>query len=63
MRISNFGKALCRNSGGVVDLMEDMAMTYFDALETRSADQRASDQAVALQAQLERARSAPRHRR
>ncbi len=34
-------------------------MTYFDALETRSADQRASDQAVALQAQLERARSAP----
>ncbi len=34
-------------------------MTYFDALETRSADQRASDQAVALQAQLKRARSAP----
>jgi phenylacetate-CoA ligase len=39
--------------------MEDLAMTYFDALETRSADQRASDQAVALQAQLKRARSAP----
>ncbi len=34
-------------------------MTYFDALETRSADQRASDQAMALQSQLERARSAP----
>ncbi len=34
-------------------------MTYFDALETRSADQRASDQAEALRAQLERAQSAP----
>jgi phenylacetate-CoA ligase len=39
--------------------MEDLAMTYFDALETRSADQRASDQAGALHAQLKRARSAP----
>jgi len=34
-------------------------MTYFDALETRSADERASDQAVALREQLKRATSAP----
>ncbi len=34
-------------------------MTYFDALETRSADERASDQAAALRAQLERAKSSP----
>ncbi len=34
-------------------------MTYFDVLETRSADQRASDQALALRTQLERAKSAP----
>jgi len=34
-------------------------MTYFDALETRSADERASDQAVALREQLKRVTSAP----
>nr|WP_170680234.1 phenylacetate--CoA ligase family protein [uncultured Ruegeria sp.] len=34
-------------------------MTYFDALETRSADQRLSDQTQALRAQLQRAKSAP----
>ncbi|WP_050604693.1 phenylacetate--CoA ligase family protein [Ruegeria sp. 6PALISEP08] len=34
-------------------------MTYFDALETRSADQRASDQATALVEQIKRAASAP----
>ncbi len=34
-------------------------MTYFDTLETRSADERASDQAAALRAQLERAKSSP----
>ena len=34
-------------------------MTYFDALETRSADERASDQAVALVEQIKRAASAP----
>ncbi len=32
---------------------------YYDALETRSADQRAADQAQALRIQIERARSAP----
>lgn len=34
-------------------------MTYFDALETRSADERASDQAKALAEQIKRAASAP----
>ncbi|WP_299890542.1 phenylacetate--CoA ligase family protein [uncultured Ruegeria sp.] len=34
-------------------------MTYFDALETRSADERTSDQAVALREQLKRVTSAP----
>ncbi|NOE33819.1 MULTISPECIES: phenylacetate--CoA ligase family protein [unclassified Ruegeria] len=34
-------------------------MTYFDALETRSADQRASDQAAALVEQIRRVSSAP----
>ncbi|MES0862101.1 phenylacetate--CoA ligase family protein [Ruegeria sp. SCPT10] len=34
-------------------------MTYFDTLETRSADQRASDQAAALRAQLAQVASAP----
>ncbi|WP_298851244.1 phenylacetate--CoA ligase family protein [uncultured Ruegeria sp.] len=34
-------------------------MTYFDALETRSADERAADQASALAAQIKRAVSAP----
>ena len=34
-------------------------MTYFDALETRTADQRAADQAQALRIQIERAKSAP----
>ncbi|MEO1107272.1 MAG: phenylacetate--CoA ligase family protein [Pseudomonadota bacterium] len=34
-------------------------MTYFDILETRSADQRASDQAAALRAQLVQVASAP----
>ncbi|MCX8952656.1 phenylacetate--CoA ligase family protein [Ruegeria sp. NA] len=34
-------------------------MTYFDALETRSADERASDQARALVEQIKRAMSAP----
>ncbi len=34
-------------------------MTYFDALETRSADQRLSDQTQALRAQLQRSKSAP----
>ncbi|WP_209599020.1 phenylacetate--CoA ligase family protein [Ruegeria sp. HKCCSP351] len=34
-------------------------MTYFDALETRSADERASDQAGALVEQIKRAMSAP----
>ncbi len=33
-------------------------MTYFDALETRSADKRASDQSVALREQIVRAKSA-----
>lgn len=34
-------------------------MTYFDALETRSMDERASDQARALREQIARAQSAP----
>lgn len=34
-------------------------MTYFDALETRSADERASDQAAATVEQIKRAASAP----
>ncbi|NOD84700.1 MULTISPECIES: phenylacetate--CoA ligase family protein [unclassified Ruegeria] len=34
-------------------------MMYFDALETRSADERASDQAAALVEQIKRAASAP----
>ncbi len=34
-------------------------MTYFDKLETRSADERAADQLTALQAQLTRAASVP----
>lgn len=34
-------------------------MTYFDTLETRSVDQRASDQAAALRAQLAQVASAP----
>ncbi|MDX1742929.1 MAG: phenylacetate--CoA ligase family protein [Ruegeria sp.] len=33
--------------------------TFYDALETRSADQRASDQAKALKVQLQRAQAAP----
>ncbi|WP_254444876.1 phenylacetate--CoA ligase family protein [Ruegeria atlantica] len=36
-----------------------MTTTYYDALETRSADQRASDQAQALRIQLARAHAAP----
>ncbi|WP_170426187.1 phenylacetate--CoA ligase family protein [Ruegeria arenilitoris] len=34
-------------------------MTYYDALETRSADERAADQAQALRTQISRALSAP----
>ncbi|MCG7520480.1 phenylacetate--CoA ligase family protein [Ruegeria sp. Ofav3-42] len=34
-------------------------MTYYDALETRSADERAADQAQALRTQIDRALSAP----
>ncbi|EEE38865.1 coenzyme F390 synthetase [Rhodobacteraceae bacterium KLH11] len=36
-----------------------MAMTYFDKLETRSADERAADHARALPEQIARAQSAP----
>ncbi|MDA7963699.1 MAG: phenylacetate--CoA ligase family protein, partial [Ruegeria sp.] len=34
-------------------------MTYYDALETRSADQRSAEQTQALRIQIERALSAP----
>jgi len=37
----------------------DTVLTHFDKLETRSADQRAADQLVQLQAQIARAVSAP----